>query len=123
VNVALWVVQGLLALAFLAAGTMKVSQPLESLGKRMQWVNAVSPGGVRFIGAAEILGALGLILPLVTGILPWLTVVAAAGLVIIQVAAVIFHLQRGEAKVVPMNLVLLILALAVVYGRAVIVQA
>jgi DoxX-like family len=80
-------------------------------------------GGVRFIGAAEILGALGLILPLVTGILPWLTVVAAAGLVIIQVAAVIFHLQRGEAKVVPMNLVLLILALAVVYGRAVIVQA
>jgi putative oxidoreductase len=122
-NLALWVVQGLLALAYLAAGIMKVSQPVESIGKRIDWVNAVSPGTVRFIGAAEFLGALGLILPLATGILSWLTVVAAAGLVIVQVAAVIFHLQRGEAKQVPMNLVLLILALAVVYGRAVIVQA
>jgi putative oxidoreductase len=122
-NLALWVVQGLLALAYLAAGIMKVSQPVESLGKRMDWVNAVSPGVVRFIGAAEFLGALGLILPLVTGILPWLTVVAAGGLVIVQLAALVFHLQRGEAKQVPMNLVLLILALAVVYGRAVIVQA
>jgi putative oxidoreductase len=93
------------------------NQPVESLGKRMDWVNAVSPGVVRFIGAAEFLGALGLILPLVTGILPWLTVVAAGGLVIVQLAALIHYLQRGEAKKVPMDLALLALALARCMGE------
>lgn len=120
-NIALWVVQALLAVAYLLAGVMKATQPLDSLGKSMRWVKDVPPGLVRFIGVAEFLGAIGLILPLVTGILPGLTVAAAACLVIVQVAAAIFHLSRSEASPVPMNLVLLILALFVTYGRLAVV--
>ncbi|HVC33795.1 MAG TPA: DoxX family protein [Chloroflexota bacterium] len=116
-NVALWIVQGLLALAYLFAGAMKATQPLESLGKSMNWVHAVPLGFVRFIGVAELLGALGLVLPLATGILPWLTVAAAVGLIVVQVGAAIFHVSRQETSKVPINLVLLILAVFVAYGR------
>lgn len=120
-NVALWVVQGLLAVAYLFAGFMKGTQPLEKLGTSMKWVSQVPPALVRFIGAAEFLGAIGLILPAVLGVLPWLTVVAAIGLVVVQVCAAAFHVSRREYANVPANLVLLILAAVVVYGRLAIV--
>src|SRR6266851_1621018 len=80
-NIALWIVQILLALAFAMAGIMKVTQPIDRLETRMGWVKDVGPRGVRLIGSLEILGAIGLILPAVTGILPWLTPVAAVGFV------------------------------------------
>ncbi len=63
-------------------------------------------------GVVEVLGAVGLILPPLTGIAPILAPIAAIGLVLVQLGAVVFHLRRGEAKVVPMNLVLLMLAVA-----------
>jgi len=69
-NAALWVAQILLALAFGAAGIIKITQPHEKLAASMGWPSDFSPGFVRFIGAAELLGALGLILPAVTGIAP-----------------------------------------------------
>jgi hypothetical protein len=72
---------------------------------------------VRFIGVAEILGAIGLILPALTGILPWLTVAAAIGLAIVMASAIIFHLMRGEANHIAVNVVFLALLLFVVYGR------
>ena len=72
-NAVLWIVQGLLAAAFLAAGLMKSTRPIEALSKQMTWVKSVPPGFVRFIGVAELLGAIGLILPMVTNILPWLS--------------------------------------------------
>ena len=80
-NIVLWVVQGLLALAFLLAGFMKTFMPVETLKKNMAWVNSVPAAFVRFIGVSEILGAIGLILPAITGIGTWLTMAAAAGLV------------------------------------------
>src|SRR5215813_10792266 len=120
-NIVLWAVQTLLAMAFLLAGLMKAIQPIEALSTRMDWVSAVPVGFVRCIGIAELLGALGLILPLTTGILPWLTVAAAVGLVIVQACAAFFHLARNEASVVPGNLVLLLMALLVVAGRLAIV--
>ena len=116
-TVVLWIVQGLLALAYVMAGGMKASRPLDVLGKSMAWVRAVPPAFVRFIGVAEVLGAIGIILPLATGILPWLTVAAAVGLVIVQVCAIAFHLARGETQRLPMNAVLLLLAVFVVVGR------
>jgi uncharacterized membrane protein YphA (DoxX/SURF4 family) len=120
-NIALWIVQILLALAFAMAGIMKVTQPIDRLETRMEWVKDVGPRGVPLIGSLEILGAIGLILPAVTGILPWLTPVAAAGLALTMVGAMITHGRRGEYSSIGVNVVLLVLALFVVYGRFVIV--
>ncbi|HEY7023090.1 MAG TPA: DoxX family protein [Ktedonobacterales bacterium] len=116
-NIALWVIQILLALAFLVAGAPKATQSIEALSKRLTWAKDVPVPLVRFIGVAEILGALGLILPALTGILPGLTIAAAVGLAIIQASAIIFHLMRGEARVIAGNIVLLALLLFVIYGR------
>jgi len=74
--IVLWIVQGLLALAFLMAGFMKSTRPLADLKKNMAWVGSVPAGLVRFIGIVEILGALGLILPKLTKIVPQLTIAA-----------------------------------------------
>jgi hypothetical protein len=116
-NIALWVVQVLLALVFIAAGIPKATQPIARLSTRVTWTKDVPLPLVRFIGVAEILGALGLVLPALTGILPWLTIAAAIGLAIIQALAVVFHLRRGEARVIVGNIVFLALLLFVVYGR------
>ena len=122
-NIALWIVQILLALAFLLAGTMKVTRPIEELAKRMGWVNDFKPQTVRLVGTLEILGAVGLILPALTNILPWLTPLAAAGLVLTMIGAMITHIRRGEAYRTPINIVLLVLAAFVVYGHLLAVSA
>src|SRR5215831_18563801 len=122
-NIALWVIQILLALAFLMVGTVKVTQPKEALAKRMAWVNDASTPTVRLIGTLEILGAIGLILPMLTNILPWLTPVAAVGLVLTMIGAMIVHLRRGEGSRITVNIVLLAMAFIVAYGRFVGVSA
>ncbi len=116
-NIVLWVLQILLALAFLGAGIMKVSQPIANLKKNMSWVEATPVGVVRTIGVLEILGALGLILPAVTHILTWLTPVAAIGLVLTMIGAMILHIRLKETNRLVAPIVLLILALIIVYGR------
>ncbi len=116
-NIALWIVAGVLALAFLAAGLMKVSQPKEKLAASMGWVNDFSPGTVKFIGTMEILGAIGLILPAATGIAPVLTPLAATGLAITMILAAIVHGRRGEPQMIIVNAVLLVLALFVAIMR------
>ena len=83
----------------------------------MAWVDDFSPTSVRLIGTAEILGALGLVLPAVTGIAPILTPIAAVGLVVIMVGAAITHVRRKEPAIVPANIVLLVLAVVVAWGR------
>jgi uncharacterized membrane protein YphA (DoxX/SURF4 family) len=120
-NIVLWIVQILLALAFLLAGTGKVTLPLDWLAARMQWVNSIRPSQfVRVIGVLEVLGAIGLILPGVTGILPWLTPVAAIGLVLTMIGAMMLHIRRGEASLIAPNIFLLLLAAFVVIGRFVV---
>lgn len=114
---ALWAVQILLGLAFLMAGFMKATQPYEALSGQMAWVAAVHPMLVKFIGVSELAGGLGLILPSATRIAPWLTVWAAAGLVLVMVLAAGFHIYRGEFAAVPVNLVLGGLAAFVAWGR------
>lgn len=116
-NIALWIVQVVLAAVFVMSGGFKVVQPIETLGAEMAWVADVSPALIRFIGTCEILGAVGIILPALTRILPWLTPLAAAGLGTVMLLAGIFHLTRGEFMSLIPNLVLLVLALFVVYGR------
>jgi uncharacterized membrane protein len=116
-NIALWIVQGLLALAFLLAGVMKTFAPLETLKKNMAWAGQVPVALVRFIGIAELLGGIGLILPAVTHILPWLTVAAAVGLVLVMILAALYHASHKEWSSIGVNAVLLLLALFIVLGR------
>lgn len=116
-TIALWILQGLLAAAFLAAGLPKLVQPIPALSKRIAWTAKVPVGLVRFIGLAETLGALGLILPGLTHIAPALTIAAGAGLAITMLAALIFHIVRREGQMAAGPLILLLLALFIAYGR------
>lgn len=109
--VAYWIVAGLLALVYLAAGIMKVARPKEQLqAAGMAYVEDFGATSVKLTGLVEILGALGLILPALTGIAPWLTVVSAIGLVLVQVGAIVVHVRRGESSKLGINVGLLVLA-------------
>ncbi len=112
---ALWVVQGLLALVFLFAGGVKLVLPLEELTAQMP---LPLPGlFVRFIGVAEVLGALGLLLPGLLRIRPGLTPLAAAGLVIIMIGATVLTLAGGEVAPALIPLLVGLLSALVAYGR------
>jgi len=93
-NIFLWILQAVLAAAFLGAGLMKLSQPKSKLQENMGWVEDFSDNAVKGIGAAEVLGAIGLILPAATGIAVILTPIAAAALAVTMVGAVIVHIKR-----------------------------
>ena len=108
-TIAVWIVAGLLAAAYLMAGAAKVLQSKDKLQPKMAYVEDFSAGTVKAIGALEVLAALGLILPEATGILTWLTPTAAIGLMLVQIGAIAVHLRRGETKVA-MNMVLLLAA-------------
>jgi uncharacterized membrane protein YphA (DoxX/SURF4 family) len=118
VSVALWIVQSLLALAFLFAGSTKLTQAKDALAQRgMAYVEDFSATQVKLIGAAEVLGAIGLIVPWATGIAPVLTPLAAAGLAIIMVGAMLTHRRRGESQPIAANAILFVLAVFVAAGR------
>jgi hypothetical protein len=116
-NTALWIVQGLLALAFIGAGLLKLLMPYERLSKMMTWTHGFAPYMVRGIGLLEVLGAIGLIAPAVTGILPILVPIAAACLVLTMVGAMITHIRIGETTKIAPNIVLMLLAAFVAVGR------
>ena len=120
-NIALWILQVLLALAFLGAGVMKATQPRTALQKNMTWVEHVPAWAVRLVGILEILGGLGLILPAVTHIAPILVAIAATCLVLTMIGAIITHVALKETSRSIAPLVLLLLALFVAYGRFVVV--
>ena len=116
-DIALWIIAGILAAAFLMAGLMKLTQSKEKLAANMPWVEDFSAGQVKAIGTIEVLGALGLILPAALDIAPILTPIAATGLALNMVGAAVTHLRRGEKQMVPINLVLLVLAAFVAVMR------
>lgn len=117
-NIGLWVAQGLLALVYGMAGFMKLTQPIEALvAAGMGYAGDFPELLTRFIGTAEVLGAIGIILPALLRIQPKLTPLAALGFSIIQVLAMLLHISRGEFAVLPMNVVLLALSLLVFWGR------
>lgn len=118
-NIVLWIIQILLALVFGMTGTMKLTQPKEKLQQQMRYAEDFSQRTIRMIGLLEVLGAAGLILPAVTGILPMLTPLAALGLVLVMIGAMLTHLRRKEYPMIAGNLVLLALAAVVAYGRLV----
>ena len=112
-GVILWIVQVLLAALFLFTGGMKLTMSAADLTKG----STFSASFLRFIGVAEILGALGLIIPGVTRIKPWLTPLAAAGLLIIVIGATVTTVATMGVKVAILPFVTCILAAFVAYGR------
>lgn len=118
-NITLWIAQGLLALVYLGAGGLKVVRPRERLVAtgNLDWMKDTSDAGVKAVGVVEILGALGVVLPWLTGVAPVLTPVAAVGLVIVQIGALRVHLVRHERRPLPANVLLLLLAAFVAAGR------
>jgi hypothetical protein len=117
-NLALWIVQSLLAAVFAASGILKASWDRDDLVASGQTgVQDLSTPAIRFIAAAELAGAAGLILPRATGIAPALTGAAAIGLGVIMILASRVHARRGEPRNVAINLVLLALCVFVAAGR------
>jgi uncharacterized membrane protein YphA (DoxX/SURF4 family) len=112
-NIALWIIQGLLGLLFLFAGGMKLVLPIAEMTK-----DIALPGMfLRFIGVAEVLGGLGLVLPGLTGIRPQLTPLAAAGLVIIMIGATVISFATSGFATALIPLIVGLLLVFVAYGR------
>jgi len=116
-HVALWVAQIALAGMFVMAGFAKLTQPLADLSQKMPFVAAIPGALVRFIGVAELAGAVGLILPALTRVKPALTAWAAVGLATIMLLASLFHISRGEMDKLPAPLVLGAIAAFIAWGR------
>ncbi|MFB7940807.1 DoxX family protein [Streptomyces sp. NPDC056049] len=119
-NLALWIVTGLLAVAYLLGGGFKVITPKEKIaasGPSARWVEDFSDGGVKAIGALEVLAAVGLVLPAVLDIAPVLVPLAALGLVLMMTGAAITRVRRHETRFVVVDLVYVVLAGFVAWGR------
>lgn len=118
-NVVVWVASILLAAVFLMAGFAKLTKSKADLVKNpaMGWAADFSPGVLKFIGTAEVAGALGLILPAALGIATWLVPAAAIGLGLLMIGAAITHGRRKEIPNVAVNLVLLAVAVFVAIQR------
>lgn len=116
-DLVLWVIAGFLAVTFLGAGLFKLTQSREKLAPRMGWVEDWPVAGIKTIAALEVLAAFGLVLPALLDIAPILVPLAATGLAITMVGAVIVHARRREWQNVVVNAVLLALAVVVAVGR------
>jgi uncharacterized membrane protein YphA (DoxX/SURF4 family) len=115
-NVALWIVQGLVAFAFIAVGAMKVfAYEKFKAQSEKNGPSGISRGLATFVGIAEIAGGLGVVLPMATNIAPWLSPWAAAGLATIMLLAIGFHLRRHESPLPAA--ILFLLTVFVVFGR------
>jgi uncharacterized membrane protein len=113
-NIALWILQGLLAAAFFAHGMLFLTPPADLVDQ----MNASLPRWFQlFLGVAEVLAAVGLILPGITRIMPWLVAWAAGGIMIVMVSATVFHIARDEHSSAAITLVLLVMATFVAYMR------
>ncbi len=119
-NIVAWVLQALLAVAFLFHGTLYAISPgpmVRSMREQGQWPPAIPAWFRVFIGVAELLAAVGLVLPGLVHLLTFFTPLAAAGLVVVTMSAVVFHLRRREVVAVPPVAILLVLSAVVVFLR------
>jgi uncharacterized membrane protein YphA (DoxX/SURF4 family) len=120
-NLTIWIIQGLLATAFLMAGIMKLIMPKNNLKEKIGgWVDEYEESQIKLIGLVEVLGAFGLVLPTLLHVIPILTPIAASGLVLTMVGAARTHLKRKES--IMSNIVLLVLGVLVIIGRLFIVK-
>jgi len=115
-NIAIWIIQGLAALGFIYSGWLKAFQ-YEQAKASWGWVKEVPKGFVLFIGLAELLGAIGVILPQALNLMPILTPLAATGLAAVVLFGAIFHIARKEYREILVNVVFFTLALIVAIAR------
>jgi len=117
-NVVLWIIAIALGGAFIAAGLMKMLQPKEKLIETgLGWTEPYSPNAIKTIGALDFLAGVGLILPALVGIAEILVPLAAVGVVLLMIGAIVVHGRRRETPMVIANVVLLVLAAVVAWGR------
>jgi uncharacterized membrane protein YphA (DoxX/SURF4 family) len=117
-NLALWIIAIVLAVAFAGSGLMKLVVPKDKLVTAGQgWAQDFSPTNIRLIGLIEILGAVGLVLPAAFHIAPILVPLAAVGLALVMVGAIVVHARRKEPMNIAVNVVLIALAVIVAWGR------
>lgn len=116
-DIALWIVQGLLFLIFTGTAFWKVFTPVPKLAAMIPWAGQVPVAFLYATALVDLCGGLGVLLPMLTRILPRLTALAALGCAALQVCAIVFHVSRGEAANTPFNVVLLALSLFVFFGR------
>ena len=120
-NLTIWIIQGLLATAFLMAGIMKLIMPKNNLKEKIGgWVDEYKESQIKLIGLVEVVGAFGLVLPMFLHVIPILTPIAAFGLVLTMVGAAQTHFKRKER--IMSNIVLLVLGILVIIGRLFIVK-
>ena len=116
-NTAIWIAQGLLAVVFLAAGLMKLTQPRTALQEKTPYAEDLTDGQVKSIGSVEVLGAIGVVLPAAIGVATILTPIAACGLALTMVVAAATLIRRGEYSHVALNVVVFALAVFVAIER------
>jgi uncharacterized membrane protein YphA (DoxX/SURF4 family) len=117
-NLALWVIAIVLAVAFAGSGLMKLVVPKDKLVAAGQgWAQDYSPTNIRLIGLVEVLGAVGLVLPAALHTAPILVPLAAVGLALVMVGAIVVHARRKEPMNIAVNVVLIALAVIVALGR------
>ncbi|SFB34571.1 DoxX-like family protein [Collimonas sp. OK607] len=117
-RIALWAAQVVLFATFMMSAFMKLTTPIPQLSTMMPWTGELPETFVRFIGLVDLAGGLGILLPALTRIKSRLCVLAAVGIIVLQVLAIGFHSSRGEWMVLPLNFVLLPLAIFVLWGRS-----
>lgn len=117
-HIALLIVQILMGLAFCAIGLMKLMTPINELALTVMWAGEYPAWFVRGMGLVDFAGGLGMLLPTLTRIKPNLAYVAAGCAVLLQICAIIFHVSRGEANLIPMNFIFLFLAAFIYWGRS-----
>ena len=116
-EIGLWITQYSLLAIYGTYGIYKTFWT-STAREKMAWAKDPSENFVRFVGITEILGAIGVVLPMLTGVLPWLTPLAAIGLTLIQVSAIFTeHLPKKEYKILPLNLYIMAMSIFVLIGR------
>ncbi|WP_049569701.1 DoxX family protein [Nonomuraea sp. SBT364] len=120
-DIALWIIAGLLAADFLVGGVLQLALTKEKLVSAMAVMEVFSPGVIKLVGALEVLAAVGLVLPAVLGVAPVLVPLAAVGLALLMAGAAVTHLRRREWQGVAVTVALLVLAAFVAWGRFVVV--
>ena len=116
-NIGLWIAQGIVALMLLWGGYAKLGMPKEELIQMIPWA-AEKPSLLMFTGVVDVLGGLGLLLPALLKIKPQLTIYAAYGTAILMISALVFHISRNEYESIGINVLILLLALFIAWGRS-----
>ncbi|MNU72705.1 hypothetical protein D3C71_621750 [compost metagenome] len=116
-NILLWIAQILLSGSLLWSGSMKLFQAIEELKAMWPWVGEVSPGFVKLTGVLDLIGAFGLVLPALLRFKPILIPLSAIGIILLMIAAGIFHISRGETEQIGVNIFFALFAGFIAWGR------